>query len=68
MTSAWKLRAGVYGLLAVVAALVLWQSGALADDAPARPPFKRTLTVYGGETSGGVPLTLSFHGARLHSV
>jgi len=30
--SAWKLRAGVYGLLAVVCALVLWQSGALADD------------------------------------
>jgi hypothetical protein len=28
---AWKLRAIVYGMLAVVAALVLWQSGALAD-------------------------------------
>jgi hypothetical protein len=33
---AWKLRAVVYGMLAVVSALVLWQSGALADE-PERP-------------------------------
>jgi hypothetical protein len=68
MTSAWKLRAVVYGMLAVVAALVLWQSGALADEPDVPPRPHRTLTVYGGETSGGVPLTLSFKGTRLHSV
>jgi hypothetical protein len=57
----------VYGMLAVVAALVLWQSRAAGGEA--HPPrHHRTLTVYSGHTSGGVPLTLSFNGTHLHSV
>jgi hypothetical protein len=42
----WKLRVGVYGLLAVVAALVLWQSGALAGDPP------RSVAYTGSTTTG----------------
>jgi hypothetical protein len=49
--SAWKLRAWVYGMLAVVAALVLWQSGAIAGE----PPDPRRLT---GVTSQGSSIDL----------
>jgi hypothetical protein len=43
---AWKLRAVVYGMLAVVCALVLWQSGALASE-PERPKDLRGLSEQG---------------------
>src|SRR5215213_1121646 len=43
---AWRLRAIVYGLLAVVSALVLWQSGALAGE-PEQPHTLRGRTVEG---------------------
>jgi hypothetical protein len=48
---AWKLRGIVYGLLACVGGLVLWQSGALADepDGPsAAPPPKPFVDVLPG--------------------
>jgi hypothetical protein len=65
--SVWKFRVVVYGMLAVVAALVLWQANAQGGDTPP-PRHHRTLTVYSGHTNGGVPLTLSFNGPRLYSV
>jgi hypothetical protein len=49
---AWQLRAIVYGLLAVVSALVLWQSGALAGEP--EPP-----RVLHGRTSQGASIALS---------
>ena len=48
---AWRLRAIVYGMLAAVSALVLWQSGALAGE----PEPPRTLH---GQTSQGHPVTM----------
>src|SRR3954451_6490831 len=57
---AWRLRAIVYGLLAVVSALVLWQSGALAGD----PPRTRTLH---GRTAQGSPIELTTRDGELVS-
>jgi hypothetical protein len=55
---AWRLRAIVYGLLALVAALVLWQSGALAGD----PPRPHALH---GRTQQGGAITLAVRGRDL---
>jgi hypothetical protein len=49
---AWQLRAIVYGLLAVVSALVLWQSGALAGE----PPVPQTLH---GHTAQGSRIAMT---------
>jgi hypothetical protein len=55
---AWRLRAIVYGLLAAVSALVLWQSGALAGE----PAPAHTLN---GQTSQGHHLGLIVRGREL---
>src|SRR3954452_468958 len=55
---AWRLRAIVYGLLAVVSALVVWQSGALAGD----PPRPHALH---GRTQQGGRITVALRGRDL---
>ena len=54
---AWKLRAIVYGMLAVVSALVLWQSGALAHEPG--PPVRLT-----GKTADGALVTMYVRDGR----
>ena len=55
---AWKIRALVYGMLAVVSALVLGQSGVLAS----APATAHALT---GKTAQGYPLVVRVRGARI---
>jgi hypothetical protein len=54
---AWKLRAIVYGLLACVAGLVLWQSGALADE-PDQPRAAAPPKPFVGLLPGGGRIVL----------
>ncbi len=58
---AWRLRAFVYGMLALVSALVLWQSGAFAGE-PDRP---RALE---GFTRNGYPVYVWMHDRDVVSV